>query len=422
MNSTPKSLVRLIAILLLSSIVCQFAVSCADSPSTGAVADTNADAGSDGSESTDRLYADVPVVNYDGYVFRALYWMVAGWDWRRSKDIVAEEGSGDVIQDAVYRRNLVISEKYNVKFEIDETDEGALNNKLRQNIMAGDDIYTIVCQKQTSVADLITHGDLLNIFNIPYLDLDKPWWDKNSINDYSIAGRLYLIASDITINDKDGTAAMAFAKKAAADNNLPDLYSMVREGTWTVENFYNTYKNVARDLNGDSKMDESDYWGVLGGRDVLTTFFSGAGSRIVAKDEYDMPYISVMNDRNAVILQRLYELSTEADVFYNHHVMGTDDAQFQDLFENGHGLYHWIRFDSISDILSSETDFGVLPIPKWEESHERYYSVVSIYTSSLLSAARLHSGCRAHRNPARSDCRRSRYTPYCRHTTGCAQD
>jgi hypothetical protein len=34
---------------------------------------------------------------------------------------------------------------------------------------------------------------------------------------------------------------------------------------------------------------------------------------------------------------------------------------------------------------ASETDFGVLPIPKWEESQSRYYSVVSIYTSSLMS-------------------------------------
>ena len=103
--------------------------------------------------------------------------MVPGWDWRKSKDIVAEEGSGDTIEDAVYRRNLTISEIYNVKFELDEVDAGALNNKLRQNIVAGDDVYTIVCQKQTDVADLITHGDLLNFFSIPYIDLEKPWWD-----------------------------------------------------------------------------------------------------------------------------------------------------------------------------------------------------------------------------------------------------
>ena len=385
MASTGKSLSRLIAALLIAAVTCQFAVSCADKSSAGTTSDTTAQSTNEGSSETERLYPDVPVVDYDDYIFRALYWMVPGWDWRKSKDIVAEEGSGDTIEDAVYRRNLTISEIYNVKFELDEVDAGALNNKLRQNIMAGDDVYTIVCQKQTDVADLITHGDLLNFFSIPYIDLEKPWWDENSINDYSIAGRLYLIASDITINDKDGTAAMAFAKQAAVDHNLPNLYDMVREGTWTVENFYNTYKDVARDLNGDGKMDEADYWGVLGGRDVLTTFFSGAGSRIVSKDENDIPYISVMSDRNAAILERLYNLTTESEVFYHHHIAGTDDAQFQDLFENGHGLYHWIRFDSISDMRASETDFGVLPIPKWEESQSRYYSVVSIYTSSLMS-------------------------------------
>jgi len=385
MNKPKKAYVRIFAALLLVCIAAQFATSCADTSTGKAASETSASVTGDGSESTDRLYPDVPVDDFDGYIFRALYWYVSGWDWRRSKDIVAEEGSGDVIQDAVYKRNLTISEKYNIKFELDEVDEGSLNNRLRQNIMAGDDVYTIVCQKQTSVADLITHGDLLNIFSIPYVDLDKPWWDKNSINDYSIAGRLYLVASDITINDKDGTAAMAFNKQAAIDHNLPNLYDMVRAGTWTVENFYNTYKDVASDLNGDGKMDENDFWGVIGGRDVLTSFFSGAGARIVDKDDNDTPYISVMSDRNAAILERLYYLTTETNVFYHHHITGIGDAEFQDLFENGHGLYHWIRFDSISDMRASETDFGVLPIPKWEETQDRYYSIVSIYISSLTS-------------------------------------
>lgn len=388
MANTGKTIARLVAALLLAAVTSQFAVSCADNTVNTGTADTTAvtaNVSDGGDTATERIYPDVPVRDFDGYTFRALYWMVGGWDWRRSKDIYAEEGNGDTIGEAVYKRNLAISEKYNVTFALDEVDAGSLNAKLHKNVVAGDDVYTIVCQKQNDMPDLITSGDLLNIYNIPYIDLEKPWWDQNSIKDYSIVGKLYYVSSDITINDKDGTAAMAFAKQAAIDYNLPDLYAMAREGTWTVENFYNTYKGVARDLNGDSKMDEEDYWGVLGGRDVLTTFFSGSGAKIISKDENDVPYISVMNDRNAAVLERLFEITTESDVFYNHHVMGTDDAQFQDLFEEGHGLYHWIRLDSISDMRASETDFGVLPIPKWDEAQDRYYSIVSVYTSSLMS-------------------------------------
>jgi hypothetical protein len=382
-----KLILRLLAVLILVAVTCQFAVSCADNEASNTPSNTDAVASNDESSDgeTERLYPDVPIRDFEGYVFRALYWTVGGWDWRRSKDIYAEEGTGDTIGDAVYKRNLTISENYNVKFELEEIDAGQLNNRLRQNTQAGDDVYTIVCQVQTSMADLIMSGALYNMFNIPYIDLSKPWWDQNSVKDYSFANKLYIVSSDITINDKDGTAAMAFAKQAAIDNNVPNLYEMVLNGTWTVENFYNSYKGVARDLNGDSKMDEEDFWGVLGGRDLLTTFFSGSGAKILSKDENDMPYLSVMSDRNMAVLERLFDLCAESDTFYNHHTMGTDDAQFQDLFEEGHGLYHWIRLDSVSDMRASETDFGILPIPKWDEAQERHYSVVSVYTSSLMS-------------------------------------
>jgi hypothetical protein len=365
-------------------MMCGFIASCADNKESEGTVTTSSSTATD-DQTTGRLTADVPVKDFDGYVFNALYWSNSGWAWRRSKDIYAEEGSGDTIADAVYKRNLAISEKYNISFLLSEEDSSTLNSSLHKTVAAGDDVYTIVCQVQTSMLDMMTNGDLYNIKNIPYIDLTKPWWDHNSVDNYSIANRLYLVSSDITINDKDGTSAIAFSKQAATDNNLPDLYAMVTDGTWTIDNMYDTYKGVARDVNGDSKMNEEDFYGLLGGRDVTTTFFVGSGAKIISKDQNDLPVLSVMSDRNAAVLQRLFDLTSDISTFYNHHVMGTDDAKFQDLFEEGHGLYHWIRLDSVSDMRSSETDFGILPIPKYTEDQEHYNCEVSVYTSSLMS-------------------------------------
>lgn len=383
MKMTRKHLKRAAA-FIAAAILSLSAVSCAaDTDNTGG--NTPNTTGSQVSQGDTRPTADVPVVDYDGYVFNALYWYNSGWDWRRSKDIYAEEGNGDTIGEAVYKRNMAMTEKYNISFQLTEESYDTLNNKLHNVVAAGDDVYTIVSQVQGNILGAITGGDLYDITTLPYINLEKPWWDQNSVRDYSIGNRLYLVASDILISDKDGTAAIAFNKLEARNNDLPDLYEVARNGGWTMDMMESTYKNVARDLNGDMKMNEDDFYGFLGGRDVALTFFQGGGARLISKDENDIPYLSFQSDRNFALAQRLYDMITKTDIFYDHHAMGTNDAEYQKLFENGHGLYFWMRMDAVSSMRASETDFGILPIPKYTEDQDGYSDTVSVHTSSLLS-------------------------------------
>lgn len=378
-----KSLKKRVAAALAAVIVLLGATACARETGDGGGNAQTTTGTQPGGET--QLTADVPTVDFGGYTFNALYWYNSAWDWRRSKDIYAEEATGDTIGEAVYRRNMAISERYNVKFQLSEESFDTLGQKLHSVVAAGDDVYTIVCQVQGLILSSITGGDLYDITDLPYVDLDKPWWDANCVRDYSIGGRLYLVATDILINDKDGTAAIAFNKQEAKDNGLPDLYEIVRSGGWTMDVMESTYKNVARDENGDGKMNEDDFYGFLGGRDVALTFFQGGGARLISKDENDIPYLSFSTERNFSLAQRIYDLITKTDIFYDHHAMGTDDAQYQKLFENGHGLYFWMRMDAVSSMRASETDFGILPIPKFTEDQDGYSCTVSVHTSSLLS-------------------------------------
>jgi hypothetical protein len=383
MKNPRSAVLRKITTLGLAAIIILSTLSCAKSGDDNAA---TGDTDSQTAEADDtRLYADVPVVDYNGYIFNALYWYNGSWDWRRSKDIYAEEGNGDTIGEAVYKRNLAVAEKYNIGFKLTEESYDTLNATLHKNVASGDDIYTIVSQIQGMVSNLITNGDLYDISMLPYVDLSKPWWDKNSVAEYSVAHKLYLVASDILINDKDGTAAIAFSKQSATDNQLPDLYELARSGEWTFDTMESTYKSVARDVNGDSVMDENDFYGFLGGRDVAATFYQGGGALLVAKDANDIPYIAFQSDRNYSLAQRIYDLVTKTDIFYDHHAMGTDDAQYQKLFEEGHGLYFWMRLDAVSDMRSSENEFGILPIPKYTDDQNGYSCIVSVHTCSLLS-------------------------------------
>ena len=81
---------------------------------------------------------------------------------------------------------------------------------------------------------------------------------------------------------------------------------------------------------------------------------------------------------------------TDDKNFYNHHkgtqaLQSTDDNEYRNLFSDGHGLFFWTRMDEVTTLRGMETDFGILPTPKYEESQENYISFVSQHIMGLMS-------------------------------------
>lgn len=97
------------------------------------------------------------------------------------------EESGDVINDAVYRRTRSVEERLALTFEITEV-EGAwqeFGKGMEQNILAGDDVWQIVFT--TGNASIQSSRDHLfqNLSDNRYIDLEQPWWWKDAMAELS---------------------------------------------------------------------------------------------------------------------------------------------------------------------------------------------------------------------------------------------
>ncbi|MHB1153115.1 MAG: hypothetical protein ACYCWE_16070 [Eubacteriales bacterium] len=334
-----------------------------------------------------KIYPDLPDGDFEGYNFKVLHWYVTGWDTRRNKDIFAEAENGDPINDAVYKRNMTITEKYNVTFSIQNETQDKVVSMTQKFISAGEDAYDLVYARMIDVTGLLTGGNFIDFNTIPYINLDNPWWDQNSIEKLSVLGKLYLVASDINIIDKDATASIVFNKKYAQDYNFPNLYDIVGKGEWTMDTMMGLYKGKTIDLDGNGIIDENDMYGFLGKHDVTASFYMGGGGTFVSKDEDDMPYISFESEKNYDIVFKIFEIVYDKENFYNQHLMQkpVDDPLFEKMFPDGHGLFYWTRLDGITAMRASETEFGILPIPKYNAEQENYLSMVSVHTSGLMT-------------------------------------
>lgn len=379
--------------MLLGCLLAVSALASCGSGDTGSV-DTAADTASGTTvpaetEST-RLMPDLPEADYGGYVFRVGHWEHTGWESRACHDIYAEAENGDTINDAVYTRNLEVFEKYNFSITLENVLFDALVTRVKNAVSAGDDVYDLAYLRLYEQKNLVSGGYFIDFNTIPNIDLSMPWWDQGCVESLTVDGKLYLAASSINISDENATASILFNKQIAANNDLEDPYQLVRDGKWTMDKMREMYSDVSADVNGDGQMDGDDLWGFLGGTDVAPCFYIGSGGTVVSRDKDGGLYDSMGSDKNFAIVEKVQEIMTDEANFYNHHLgtqalKSTDDNQYRDLFSDGHGLFFWSRLDEVTTLRGMETDFGILPTPKFDEAQENYISFVSQHIMGLMS-------------------------------------
>ncbi|HHX54217.1 MAG TPA: hypothetical protein GX704_04835 [Clostridiales bacterium] len=383
---------RLFAVLLAALMLAALFAACGGGKDDAAEIPQDTAAAETAAETTeeDTVYkADIPEgTDFGGYNFRFFHWYHSGWQERINKDLVAEEMNGDFLNDAVYERNRNVEELLNIKITSQLEDLGAIGGKVQKAVSAGDDAWDAVYIRLYEAPTYLSGGIFMNYHDIPTIELSAPWWDQGSVEQLSIDRRLYLIASDINVIDKNATAGIAFNKSYAESYGLPDLYALVRDGKWTLSKIEELYQNAARDIDGDGEMGIHDQYGFLSKNDAMTFFFHGTGGRFITKDENDLPVFSFPTEKNFTVTGDIIEMTTDYNVYFNQHYYGTSvvsDQAYTKMFENGQGLFFLLRLDEIEHMRASETDFGVLPIPKYSEEQDTYYSTVSQHTCGLMS-------------------------------------
>ena len=355
---------------------------------TETAAETAADVVETTPEET-KLLPDLPEADYEGYSFRMLTKGLYNVHWR-SIDAVAEELTGEPINDAVFNRNTSISETFNVKFE--EMTHSDMNpTPLAQKlIQAGEDGFDVLLHGNQANS-LITGGMLLDLHTIPYMDLTKPWYDQNANASLSIGGMLHVTAGDMTTMDNNATWCLQFNKALAEDLNIGDIYAMVQEGTWTIDVLMAAVEQASQDLNGDGTHDEFDQWGIEGEAFNTMALMMGSGIQAFEKDADDMPVLAIGTEHYINTFQKAVAINGNMDTCLyvdNYSSKYSGDAVWSDCmdkcFAEGRSLFNFAGLNRVTLFREMETDFGILPIPKWDEAQEEYRNVVSLYCAALI--------------------------------------
>ena len=256
---------------------------------------------------TQRLMPDIPDSDFEGYNFRILARGSNAGDWA-NYDLESEGTNGDVVNDNVYSRNLTVEDKLKIKITHERVNGYDVVTPAKQSILAMSDDYDLIMPAITDAGNLAQEGLLLPVSSLPYLDTDKPWYDKNCLSELSIKGENYMFFSDITVCNLDAIWIYLFNKKLVDDFKLDDPYELVMSGKWTLDRMISMCKDVTHDLNGDGKQDSDDRWGIVGHDYIITASYIGSGERIATADKSGSISLTMNSQRVHDVIDSLISL------------------------------------------------------------------------------------------------------------------
>ena len=288
-------------------------------------------------------------------------------------DVIAEEATGEGINDAIYNRNLTVNEKYNV--EITGIMDASALNILSNAVKAGDSTFDAAFLDMYNSGSAAQSGILMDYGMLPDIDTARPYWDQRCISDLSIGEKVYFLTGDISTIDKKATWILMFNKSLIADFDLESPYDVVNEGRWTIDKFQEMSADVSSDLNGDGQWTKEDQYGLATTPDTVHGLFYSCGGTYIQKDGADLPIFDMDIELCTTILETSgLILANKENTLLTTNITGSSDviADIKNCFIEGRSLFYGEVMFHVSGLREMADDFGIIPMPKLNEAQEEY--------------------------------------------------
>lgn len=333
-----------------------------------------------------------PSLNYDGTEFTVLFSQRL---YDQTESEVAYEYSeldGDVVKEAVYKRNDLVKKRLGVDIKGIFSDWSELQNYCLTSITAEDHEFDAICTRIEQQTALAESGYLFNLSDIETLDLSKKWWDSEVTEKYTFFDdTIYFASGDINYYDDYALSAIVFNKDKFDELKFEYPYELVDNGDWTFDKFYELFRGRSVDLDEMNVWDEHDFYGFSTNAGMIINFLMGFGEDLVTKSPDNSELNLAVFDESASerVVSKAYKvfnaLVKNEDVLNADKKLGYEVADA--MFGNGKALMASTMLGFIPQIprSNSAVNYGVLPMPKYDNSQDRYYTPVTCSWATAYS-------------------------------------
>jgi len=377
---------RILSILLFIIVIATAAIfltACASEGTTGKNQDLNQTVNEDNTDEDENpqveedIFAGIDINSYDGRQFNILA------RENMYEQFYSEEENGDIVNDAIFKRNRTVEDKFDVKINVIINPGDWNEGTIKKSVMAGDGAYDLIDGYAAFVGSIVSSGLYTNLLDIPHLRLTEPWWSQHAVDELTVNGKLFIVPGDITINLWETIMTVFFSKRLLQEFDLESPYSLVKSGDWTLDKMIEMCKGIPADLNGDSKMYVEDRYGIFLYDDLtFVNFHNAFNIPTTLKDDKGVPYFNLDSPEVFDLAEKMYNLATSTEGA----IYGNKAEGFKGLYTSGYPivetslnmfakdqiLYYFTILKDAEKLRSMETDFGIVPYPKKTKEQVQY--------------------------------------------------
>ena len=373
------TLARLLALLLVAVMAISVLAACGG----GGGAGKDKDEEKIDFEGKPELDPKIEAQDYDGYEFTFVCQPYMDSNAYSVNYMVSDGETQNVLLDAVYRRNELLKQKHNINFaQMQVTD---LLTTVRTQVMGGTTEFDLIIGRCKDLATLAKENLLLDLSSVERFDMTKEYWDRNAAEQLKIGDKLYFTNCDLNVQE---VAFVVYFNKQMIedDENLTSPYEYMDKNEWTLDNWANLVMAVSGDVNGDGEMTEFDKYGTLYEYHNGRMFLYGTGVRATTNDEKGFPKVTLFDtDKTVPVYEKCKQVfssvsSWSIDGMPNDETHGYNDKfdYARSLFCQDLYLFHYEGTNIIHQFADMESEFGLVPFPKFDSTQENYYSMYPI--------------------------------------------
>lgn len=298
-----------------------------------------------------------------------------------------EKTVNDTLTDAVYYRNATVEKRLGV--EINQIASSAAttewNQALRNAVLTKSGDYDAAAIYASAGSALAVEGLYYNVLEIPHINLDKPWWNDSIIDETTLFDNAYFLAGDIALSEIGFGVTLFYNKNIFNElysTTGDDIYGLVENGAWTVDRMYEYVEGAWDDRNSDGVINLGDQLGFTfansAGDGAMDAWVAAMGIDITTMVD-DYPELTFYNDHTVDAFEKLEWLHLQ-----NPGTHVGEGGEFFDEFMAGNQLFVRAFISSGQTFRNMTDDYGVLPLPKYDEEQEEYRTLAANISSLVV--------------------------------------
>lgn len=317
-----------------------------------------------------------PKVNYEDIDFNVLTWKETD-EW-----VLETDENTTAIDSKSFEHFSMVEYEVGVCIVLKESVSGhygAMGDFLTKLSMLGEgDDYDLICQYSLTAAQGAMRGYYMNLLDTRWLNWDAPYWSSDLVETNTFNGQLYYCSGEVTRTTIYNMFLTVFNHTLANRYSLGNLYELVENGEWTISKQEELVKDIYVDMNTNTIRDTKDLYGlVIPSHNHIDSYQYGCNLISVIKNDMGELEINplLIGDHGITVTDQLKQL------FHNTTGVhcGTNDMTNNDALVKETAVFQvMIASDLIKTVNPSGIDYGILPMPKYDEAQTGYHTCLSM--------------------------------------------